>query len=73
MTLDESAESLVDRFERLTDNLAERAGVDKQTIIEQALITPACGTGSMEVSDAERAHRLLNETSSALRQKHGFE
>ncbi len=69
---DESADSLVARFERLTDHLAEKAGIDKQTIVEQAFITPSCGTGSMEVADAERVFKLLGETSSMLRQRYGF-
>jgi hypothetical protein len=69
---EESVQSLVDRFERMTDNLAEKAGIDKQTIVEQALITPSCGTGSMEVADAERVFLLLGETSQALIEKYGF-
>ncbi|MHC4607309.1 MAG: uroporphyrinogen decarboxylase/cobalamine-independent methonine synthase family protein [Planctomycetota bacterium] len=69
---EESADSLVARFEKLTDNLAEKSGVEKQTIIEQAFITPSCGTGSIPVEDAERVHVLLRETSEALRKKHGF-
>ena len=40
--------------------------------MEQAFITPACGTGSMEGADAERVFALLGETSQALREKYGF-
>ena len=69
---DESVESLVERFERLTDHLSERAGIDKQVILEQAFITPSCGTGSMEVADAERVFELLAETSHALQERYGF-
>jgi hypothetical protein len=36
------------------------------------MITPSCGTGSMEVVDAEKVFRLLGEMSGALRAKHGF-
>ncbi len=68
----ESVESLVECFERHTDNLAAKAGIDKKTIVEQAFITPSCGTGSMEVGDAERVFQLLGETSQALREKYGF-
>ena len=69
---DESVESLVARFERMADNLSQKAGIDKGIIAEQALITPSCGTGSLEVQDAERVFKLLGETSAALKQKYGF-
>jgi len=66
----ESAASLVERFEKVTDHLAKQAGIDKQTIVKQAFITPSCGTGSMSIEDAERVFKLLGETSAALREKH---
>lgn len=69
---DESVQSLVERFERLTDNLAKKAGIEKHVVLEQALITPSCGTGSMRVEDSERTFQLLAETSHALRQQYGF-
>jgi len=69
---DVSVDSLVEHFEKLTDHLSARAGIDKQTIVEQAIITPSCGTGSMEVADAERVFKILGETSQALRAKYGF-
>lgn len=69
---EESVASLVERFEKVTDHLADRAGIDKQVVVEQAFITPSCGTGSMEVEDAERVFKLLGETSQALREKYGF-
>lgn len=68
----ESAETMIDLFERLTDNLAQKAGIDKQVIVEQALITPSCGTGSMEVEDAEKVFAVLCETSLRLQEKYGF-
>jgi hypothetical protein len=69
---EESADSLAERFDRLTDHLSEAAGIDKQIIVEQAFITPSCGTGSMDVADAERVFKILGETSQALREKYGF-
>ncbi|HJP36585.1 MAG TPA: hypothetical protein QF901_11410 [Gammaproteobacteria bacterium] len=70
---DESVESLVERFEKVTDHLADKAGIDKQVVVEQAFVTPSCGTGSMAVEDAERVFKLLGETSLALREKYGFQ
>ncbi len=69
---DESVASLVARFEKGVDHLAERTGIDKQIIVERAFITPSCGTGSMEPADAERVFDLLGKTSDALREKYGF-
>ncbi len=69
---DETAESLVTRFETLVDHLVERAGVDRQLVYRQALITPSCGTGSMAVPDAERVFALTGQVSRILREKHGF-
>ncbi len=69
---DESPESLVQRFEKLSSHLSERAGIDKQVIAEQAFITPSCGTGSLEVADAERVFGLLGKTARLLQQKYGF-
>jgi hypothetical protein len=69
---EESVESLVARFENATANLVEKTGIAKQQLVEQAIITPSCGTGSMEVADAERVFQLLGQTSEALRAKYGF-
>jgi len=69
---DVSSAQLVDKFEKLTDNLAQKTSVDKKVIVEQAFITPSCGTGSMAIPDAERVFDTLAETSRALKQRYGF-
>jgi len=69
---EQTVDTLVEHFERVTDTLSKKAGIDKQVIAEQALITPSCGTGSMQVADAERVFELLGETSAALKEKYGF-
>lgn len=69
---EQTVESLVAHFEKMVNNLATKAGIDKQLILEQAVITPSCGTGSMLVPDAERVFQLLGQTSKALRAKYGF-
>lgn len=68
----ESVESLVARFEKAVDHLALKAGIAREQLLEQAIITPSCGTGSMQIDDAERVFRLLGETSEALRAKYDF-
>ena len=69
---EETVPSLIDRFEQRTEHLAKHSGVDTNTIAKQALITPSCGTGSMEVAAAERVFKLLGELSPALRKRYGF-
>jgi hypothetical protein len=69
---DETAESLVDRFEKLVVHMGERTGIEAQAIREGAFVTPSCGTGSLDVVDAEKVFGLLGQTSEKLREKHGF-
>ena len=64
----QTAESLTHKFSGLVDHLAKAAGLDRELILRQALITPSCGTGSLPVADAERVFSTLRETSAALRQ-----
>jgi hypothetical protein len=64
-------ETLVAHFEKMADHLAAK-GIDRQLILEQAMITPSCGTGSMEIGDAERVFELLPLVSQALRAKYRF-
>ncbi|MFA5057331.1 MAG: hypothetical protein WC485_04415 [Opitutaceae bacterium] len=68
---EQTAEKLAAHFERMADNLAAK-GIDKSMILQQAIITPSCGTGSMEVPDAEKVFRMLPLVSQTLRAKHGF-
>ncbi len=57
---------------RLADHLAAKAGLSKGAIAEASFITPSCGTGSMEVADAERVFDILGETSRALKARYRF-
>jgi hypothetical protein len=68
---EQTPEALAARFEQLADNLAAK-GLDKQLIRAQAMLTPSCGTGAMEVADAEQVFRTLRAVSEALRARHGF-
>jgi len=65
----QTVESLVDHFEKMIDHLAAK-GIDKQFIIEQAIITPSCGTGSMDPGDAERVFEMTAELSEAMKDKY---
>ena len=55
----------------MADNLASK-GIDKKMILEQAMITPSCGTGSLEVADGEKVFQTLRGVSQLLRANHGF-
>jgi hypothetical protein len=68
----QTVETLIARFEKLLDNLVAKTGLNKQQILEQSVITPSCGTGSMDVTDAERVFALLGQTSKALKAKYNL-
>ena len=68
---EQTVESLTDHFEKMMDNLASR-GIDKQLIVERAMVTPSCGTGSMESADAERVFEITDVLSKAMKNKYEF-
>lgn len=63
--------SMMDYFETMMDHLAYK-GIEKQLIIEQAIVTPSCGTGTMEPADADRVFELTSALSKAMREQYGF-
>jgi hypothetical protein len=67
----QTVESLTAKLYEGMANLASHAGIPNALILQQALITPSCGTGSLPVADAERVFDLLGKTSQALRRKLG--
>lgn len=69
---DQTVETLVAQYEKGVDNLVDKSGIDKQLIREQTLLTGSCGTGSLEVADAEKVFELTGALSKALREKYGF-
>jgi hypothetical protein len=68
----QTVESLETQLEKVMDHLATTAGIDKQVILEQALITPSCGTGSMEEADAIKVFELLAALSARMQEKYNF-
>jgi len=67
----QTVESMVTHFEKMMDHLAAK-GIDKQLIVEQAMITPSCGTGSMQTADAEKVFEMLDLLPKAMREKYRF-
>ena len=68
---EQTCESLCTQLEKVMDHLAA-TGIDKQTIVEQAIVTPSCGTGSMDEADAELVFEMVQAVSSAMKAKYGF-
>lgn len=68
---EQTAATLEAQLEKVMDNLAAK-GIDKKLITEQAIVTPSCGTGSLEAEDAERVFALLQELSTNLKAKYGY-
>jgi len=64
----ETVGTLATRFFSLVDELAA-AGVDRGLILRQSMITPACGLGSLPVTDADRAVQLLAELATVVQNK----
>jgi len=64
----ETAASLQERFFSLVDGLAAR-GIDRRLILDQSMLTPACGMGSMSVADAEKVVALLCELAQTVQDK----
>ncbi len=65
----ETVDSLAGKLEMAMDNLASK-GIDKTTLIDQSMITPSCGTGSMNPDDAEHVFRITGELSAFLKSKY---
>jgi hypothetical protein len=69
---DQTVQSLVHHYEKMVDNLVKKSGLDRRLIYEQTILTGSCGTGSMEVADAEKVFAITGELSRALRATHGI-
>ncbi|HEX9190628.1 MAG TPA: hypothetical protein VF847_00925 [Candidatus Deferrimicrobiaceae bacterium] len=66
----ETPESLASRMEGILDRLASR-GIPREAVVPSAVITPACGLGTLPEDAAERALRLTEELAALLRRRYG--
>ena len=57
-----TVESLAHKLDQAMAGLTD-LGLSRQTLLRQALLTPACGLGSTSMETAERAFELLHELS----------
>jgi hypothetical protein len=67
-----SPEALAARLEGLLNDLVGN-GLDLGLLAERALLTPSCGTGTLEILEAERVYETLAELSKLMKRKYGFE
>ncbi|MCD4721046.1 MAG: hypothetical protein K8S13_14495 [Desulfobacula sp.] len=65
----QTTQGLVQLLHGQMDELSDKTGIDKETIISQAFITPSCGTGSLDLDSAKTVLKLTKEVSAAFRQK----
>jgi len=60
---------LMDKMTSAVDRLVD-SGIDQKLIIENSLITPSCGTGTMPLAEAEKAMTLTHELTIKLKDKY---
>ncbi len=68
---EQTVETLTAHLEKMIDNLVSK-GIDKQLIAEQSILTPSCGTGSMNPEDAEKVFEMVSALSKVMKIKYGF-
>ncbi len=67
----ESVESLVARLDAAIHLLVKK-GLDREQLYAQALVTPACGLGTVSLAAAERAFALTRGVSEQVRAREGW-
>jgi len=66
----EDVVSLMDIWETKAGKLQD-LGIDRKTLYSQSLITPSCGTGSLDMEKAIKVLKLTAELSGQIRSKEG--
>ncbi len=67
--LEQMVEALERRFDAGVASLVQN-GIDRERLLSQCLLTPACGLGSLSAEEALRALSLVGQLSRHLRSKH---
>lgn len=68
---DATVASLTTQLDEVMEGLVSK-GIDKQLMLEQAIITPSCGTGSLDPGDAAKVFKLTKELSVHLKSINNF-
>lgn len=64
---EQNVEGLVDMLNAQINELSEKTGIDRETVISQSFVTPSCGTGSLDLESARQVLYLTREVSIKLR------
>lgn len=76
-TLDKEAlneadlDTMVLKFEEAADYLVKK-GIDKDLVLNQSMVTPSCGAGSLSVELAQKAMNLTKELSDKLKERYAI-
>jgi hypothetical protein len=60
---------MVKKFDEAIGYLIKK-GIDKELVLNQSMVTPSCGAGSLTIELAEKAMRLTKELSLRLKEKY---
>lgn len=63
----QTLDSLKTMFDAQIAQLTEIVGMDREALLKQVLITPSCGTGSLDLDSAKRVLALTRDLSAAVR------
>ena len=66
---EQTTQGLVQLLHDQMDELSNKTGINKETILSQTFITPSCGTGSLDLDSARTVLKLTKEVSEAFRHK----
>ena len=65
----QTTESLVEQLGGQMQQLSDKTGINLKTIIRQSLVTPSCGTGSLDLDRAKKVLKLTCEVSKVFQKK----
>ena len=65
----QTTQGLVHLLDRQMDELSNKTGLNKKTILSQAFITPSCGTGSLDLDSARTVLQLTKDVAAAFCEK----
>lgn len=60
---------MINKFDEAIDYLVKK-GVDKTLLLENSLVSPSCGAGSLSIEQAEKAMNLVYRLSAELKEKY---
>jgi hypothetical protein len=69
---EQAVPALADRLGSLVRDISKTTGVDEESIWSQTMLTGSCGTGTLDIADAERVFALTSELSEFLRERHSL-